>query len=104
MLGLLEHTVLLAIARLEGEGYGTTIAREIETRTGRTITIGALYTTLDRLESKGLISARLGEATPVRGGRAKRHYQLEPEGWAALKEARRMLDRLWQGVQLKPAR
>jgi DNA-binding PadR family transcriptional regulator len=104
MLGPLEQTILLAIAHLDGEGYGTTIAREIERRTGQAVTIGALYTTLERLAAKGFIRARTGEATAVRGGRARRHYQLAPQGATALKEARRLLDRMWQGVELKPAR
>lgn len=101
-LGEFEHLVLLAVARLEGEGYGVTIRQEIERRTGRTPAIGAVYATLERLESKGYVSSRLGEPTAERGGRARRHYRLEPAGAEALARSRRVLERMWEGVELEP--
>jgi DNA-binding PadR family transcriptional regulator len=100
MTGEFEQIVLLAIARLRGDGYGMTIRREIERRTGRPVSIGAVYATLDRLERKGWIGSREGEATPRRGGRAKRHFQLEAAGVEALVTARWMLERMWEDVEL----
>ena len=70
-LGEFEQLVLLAVVRLDAEAYGSTIRREIEQRTGRTIAIGALYTALDRLERKGYVNSRLSDPTPQRGGRAE---------------------------------
>lgn len=101
-LGEFEQVVLLAVVRLGEEGYGTTIRREIERRTGRQVAVGAVYATLTRLEEKGYVGSRVGEATARRGGRSKRHYRLEPAGERALESARRMLDRMWEGVDLGP--
>jgi len=106
MLGEFEQIVLLAVARQGEEGYGVTIRQEIERRTGRGVSLGAVYATLVRLEDKGLIASRDGEATPIRGGRARRHYRLKPSGARALRVSRVMLDRMWEGVELgvKPER
>jgi PadR family transcriptional regulator PadR len=84
LLGSLEHIVLLAVARLRPEAYGMTVRREIQERTGRNLSIGAIYATLERLESKGYVSSSIGEPTAARGGRAKRHFQIEAEGERAL--------------------
>jgi DNA-binding PadR family transcriptional regulator len=102
-LGEFEEVVLLAVARLEGDGYGVTIRREIERRTGRSPALGAVYATLDRLEAKGALRSREGDKTPVRGGRARRHFALTAEGARALREARAALDRLWDGLDLGAA-
>lgn len=99
-LGEFEQMVLLAVLRGDGEGYGMSIRREIEERAGREVSIGAVYATLDRLEQKGLVRSREGEATPVRGGRARRHFQVTTDGASALRSARAMMDRLWDGVDL----
>ena len=99
-LGEFEQVVLLAVARLEGEGYGVSIRREIERRTGRGVTIGAVYATLSRLEEKKLVASREGEARPRRGGRARRHFHIEAEGVRALEETRGMMERMWDGVEL----
>jgi DNA-binding PadR family transcriptional regulator len=99
-LGEFEQMVLLAVLREEGEGYGMSIRRELEERAGREVSIGAVYATLDRLEEKGLVRSRDGEATPVRGGRARRHFELTTDGASALRAARAMMDRLWDGVDL----
>lgn len=99
-LGEFEQIVLLAVLRQENSGYGMSIRREIEDCVGREVTIGAVYATLDRLERKGFLCSREGEATPVRGGRARRHFALTPEGASALRTSRRMMDRLWDGVDL----
>jgi len=101
-LGEFEQVVLLAVAQLGEDGYGTTIRREIDRRTGRRVSIGAVYATLSRLEDKGYLSSWHGDATPKRGGRSKRHYRLEPAGERALSATRQMLDRMWEGVDLGP--
>lgn len=98
--GEFEQVVLLAVARLRGEGYGMTIRQEIEWRSGREVSIGAVYATLDRLERKGYIASWAGEPTARRGGRAKRHFRLEPAGAEALLASRRVLGRMWDGVEL----
>ena len=99
-LGSFEQLVLLAVAQLAGDGYGVTIRREIERRTGRTVTVGAVYATLDRLEDKGYVLSWEGEATPRRGGRARRHFKLKPAGARALRASRRALERMWEGLEL----
>jgi PadR family transcriptional regulator, regulatory protein PadR len=103
-LGEFEHLVLLAIVRLSTDAYGSTIRREIEERTARSIAIGALYTALDRLERKGFVSSSLSDPTPQRGGRAKRYFLLRPAGAAALRRSREALTRMWAGVELDPER
>jgi DNA-binding PadR family transcriptional regulator len=102
-LGEFEEIVLLAVARLAGDGYGVSIRREIEERSGRSVSIGAVYATLERLAVKGWVTSRQGEALPVRGGRARRHYRVLPAGVRALEETRRAFDRLWEGVALRGA-
>jgi DNA-binding PadR family transcriptional regulator len=102
-LGEFEQIVLLAVARLGDDGYGVTIRREIERRTGRDVTIGSVYATLSRLEEKALVSSRAGEPEPRRGGRARRHFRLEPAGARALRSARGMMDRMWEALDLDRA-
>ena len=101
VLGEFEQVVLLAVARLEGDGYGISIRKEIARRTGRDVTVGAVYTTLSRLEEKGLVLSEEGDPTPRRGGRARKHFRIRPEGASALEAARAMMDRMWDGVELK---
>lgn len=97
-LGVFEEMVLLAILHLGPDAYGTTIRREIEARTGRTIAVGALYTALDRLERKGLIASEMSDPTPERGGRSKRYVRLLPAGRTALRHSRELMDRMWRGL------
>ena len=97
-LGEFEQIVLLAIARLGSEAYGTSIRREIEDRTGREIAVGALYTALERLERKGYVASLMSDPTPQRGGRARRHYTVAAEGAAALKRSRDVLAKMWDGL------
>lgn len=99
-LGEFEQIVLLALVRLRNNAYGMTIRQEIEARAHRVVSIGAVYTTLERLEEKGLVSSRKGEATAQRGGRAKRYFKIEAPGIRALDEARSAQDRMWS--RLKP--
>src|SRR5215218_1567192 len=83
-IGDFEQLILFALLRLGANAYGVTIRREIEARTTRAISPGALYTALDRLEKRGLVSSRLGDPTPERGGKRKRLYTVEPSGERAL--------------------
>ncbi|HEX7080354.1 MAG TPA: helix-turn-helix transcriptional regulator [Gammaproteobacteria bacterium] len=99
-LGEFEQIVLLAILRLDSEAYGVAIREEIIRRTGRSTAPGALYTTLDRLEQKGLVSSRLGEPTPERGGRAKRYYSVSPAGVDAVERAQRSYRNLLEGLHI----
>ncbi len=99
-LGEFEQIVLLAVQRLEGNGYGMSIRREIERCTERAVSIGAIYTTLERLEKKGYLKSWEGDSTPVRGGRSRRHFELRPEAGEALLRSRGMLDRMWDGVEI----
>ncbi|HMC78895.1 MAG TPA: helix-turn-helix transcriptional regulator [Vicinamibacterales bacterium] len=98
-LGEFEHIVLLAVLRLGDDAYGASVRREIETRTGRALTVGALYRTLDRLELKGYVASRVGDPTPERGGRAKRHFQLRPLGMRSLRASRQALAAMWDGLE-----
>jgi DNA-binding PadR family transcriptional regulator len=97
-LGEFEQLVLLAIVHLRGEVYGVPIVEEIERRTGRSVSRAAVYVTLRRLERKGLIASWMGESTPERGGKARRCVRVEPEGLELLRESRRVLDRMWAGL------
>jgi PadR family transcriptional regulator PadR len=99
-LGEFEQIVMLAILRLGEDAYGASIRTEIETCTGRDPTPGALYTTLDRLEKKAMLSSRLAEPTAERGGRAKRFFKVTKAGNAALAEAQRSYQRLLEGLNL----
>src|SRR5688572_329608 len=89
VLGEFEHLILLALVRLGPDAYGATVRREIEEHAGREVSISAVYTTLERLEQKGLVRSRIGEPTPERGGRRRKHFDLLPLGARALKAAYR---------------
>lgn len=98
MLGELEQVVLLATLRLSGEGYGVTIKDAITRSTGRDLTIGTIHKTLVRLEAKGYVDSRMGEASPHRGGRAKRLYAVTPAGLRILKASIKALRRMAAGL------
>jgi DNA-binding PadR family transcriptional regulator len=102
-LGSLELTTLLAVARLKDEAYGLAIRRDLAARTGRDYSVGALYTTLQRLEDKGLLTSRNSEPLPVRGGRSRRHFALTGAGARALRQAERHAASIWAGIG-KPLR
>ena len=99
LLGALEEQVLLAVVRTGGDAYGMHVRRELEEVTGREITIGSVYATLDRLEAKGLVSSSRsgGSDTPSR-----RLFGLTPVGAQSLALTRTTRDRLWSGVNLQP--
>jgi PadR family transcriptional regulator PadR len=98
VLGAFEQAVLLAIVRLRDEAYGRAILKEVQTRLARDVAAGAVHATLERLETKGLLSSRLGAGTPVRAGRARRYYRLQPAGIRALNNARATVDTIWHGL------
>jgi DNA-binding PadR family transcriptional regulator len=98
-LGSLEHIVLLAVMRLGQNAYGMTVRREIEHATGRDISIGAVYATLVRLESKRLIRSYTGEPTAERGGRAKRFFSLTAPGESALRNMHAIILKMSAGLK-----
>jgi PadR family transcriptional regulator PadR len=98
-LGELEQIVLLAVLRVGEDAYGVPIRLEIERRTGRSLTVGALYRTLDRLEAKGYVTSWFGDPTPERGGRSKRYFKVRPAGLRALRASRDALTAMWDGLQ-----
>jgi DNA-binding PadR family transcriptional regulator len=99
-MGEFEQLVLLAILRLGNEAYGMEIREEIEKQTGRDVSYGAVYTTLDRLATKAYVAHELGDPTPERGGRARKYFRVEPSGREALRDTRRALAVMWEGVSI----
>ena len=99
-LGGFEHLLLLTILRLADDAYGVSIRKELLERAGKDVAIGAIYTTLDRLQKKGLVESWLGEPTSERGGRAKRFYCVTSAGRAALVEADRAIRQMSKGLKL----
>ncbi len=97
-LGEFEHLVLLAVLRLGADAYGMRVRREIAERTGRDVTIGAVYATLERLETKGLVTSQMGEATAERGGRAKRSFRLTGAGIEAVNRIQQGLLSMLDGM------
>jgi DNA-binding PadR family transcriptional regulator len=97
-LGGFELLVLLALVRLGDDAYGVPISEAIEENSGREVALGSVYITLERLEQKGLVSSRLGEPTPERGGRAKTYFRITAKGLREVRQARRTLINLWKGV------
>lgn len=97
-LGEFEQCLLLAVAQLGDQAYGVTIRQEIETRTGRDIALGALYTSLGRLDQKGYLRSKMSDPTPQRGGRSKRYFTLTAAGGLALRQSRERLARMWDGL------
>ena len=99
-LGEFEHIVILALLRLADRAYGVTVRQEIEERTGREVSIGAIYATLDRLEGKGYVKSLLGEPTPERGGRSKRFFHVTAKGISAVNRTHRAVRNLTEGLDL----
>jgi PadR family transcriptional regulator, regulatory protein PadR len=99
VLGAFEQAVLLAIVRLRDDAYGRAIMKEVQERLERNVAAGAVHATLERLEKKGLVGSRLGSGTPIRAGRPRRYYRLQPRGARALNDARAAAETLWRGLK-----
>jgi DNA-binding PadR family transcriptional regulator len=97
-LGEFEQLVLLAVLQRQGEAHAPAISRELEGSAGRKVSRGALYATLDRLESKGLLRWQVGAATSERGGHRKRRFEVTEEGVEVLRESRATLEGMWRGL------
>jgi PadR family transcriptional regulator PadR len=98
-LGEFEQLVLIAVLRLGAAAYGATVRREIEARAGRKLAISAVYTTLERLEQKGLVRSWIGDPTPQRGGRRRKHFELRPLGARSLKLAYKTFAGMTAGLE-----
>ncbi|HTE45239.1 MAG TPA: helix-turn-helix transcriptional regulator [Gemmatimonadaceae bacterium] len=96
--GGLELAALLVVARIGHDAYGLEVRRELIDRSGRDYAVGAVYTTLQRLEDKGFLKSHLSEPLPVRGGRSRRHFTLTGAGQRALRDAERNAATMWSGV------
>jgi PadR family transcriptional regulator PadR len=99
-LGEFEHIIILALLRLEDRAYGVTVRQEIEFRIQREVSIGAVYATLDRLETKGYVKSHHGDPTPERGGRSKRFFRVTAKGMAAVNRTQRALQSMVEGLDL----
>ena len=93
-----EQLVLLSVLRLGDEANGGKIRRDLEETAGRSVSVATIYVALSRMERRGFVRSWMSDPTPVRGGKSKKHYALEPEGEEALREAKATLERMWQGV------
>jgi DNA-binding PadR family transcriptional regulator len=99
VLGTFEQAVLLEVLRLDEDAYGRAILKGVQSRLERDVAAGAVHATLGRLEDKGLLVSHLGPGTPVRAGRPRRYYQVQPTGIRALDDARRTVDNIWRGLK-----
>jgi PadR family transcriptional regulator, regulatory protein PadR len=99
ILGAFEQAILLAVLHLGSDAYGRTILHRVQTSLDRKVYAGAVYTTLDRLEKRGLLSSRIAEGTSVRGGRPRRYYSVSTEGAGALNDAHQTLSKMWRSIQ-----
>ena len=99
LLGEFEQLVMFAVMRLDDEAYGGAIRRELLTRAGRDVSPGAIFTTLERLEARGLVTSIYGEPTPERGGRRKRFYRVGAEGRRALAASLETIRRMARGLE-----
>jgi DNA-binding PadR family transcriptional regulator len=97
-LGEFEQLLLFALVHLGEDAYGARIREAIEARTGRVVSPGAIYTALDRLERRGLVTSRLGDPTAQRGGKRKRHYTMQPAGVELLRRSHDALARMARGL------
>lgn len=97
-IGNLDLVTLSVLIRLRDEAYGVSISREIKETTDSEVALGTIYAVLQRLERDGMVTSSLGESTPERGGRAKRYFRITAKGLREVKQMRRALGKLWQGV------
>jgi PadR family transcriptional regulator PadR len=102
-LGEFEHLIVLALLRLADRAYGVTVRQEIEFRTNREVSIGAVYATLDRLERKGYVKSHRGDPTPQRGGRSKRFFRVTAKGVAAVNRTQRAVQSMTAGLDIIPS-
>jgi PadR family transcriptional regulator PadR len=98
-----DEILMLAILRLKDDAYGVSIIKEVQVRTGKKLTFGSLWVSMDILHKRGFVKKRMADPTPRRGGRSKIYYSLTPKGRRALEEVREFQKSLWEGVpaQLK---
>ena len=101
-LGALELTILLAVARLGEDAYGLAVRRDVSARTDRDYSVGAVYTTLERLEAKGFITSRTTAPLPIRGGRSRRQFRVTAAGSRAIRQAERLAQSVWAGIGRTP--
>jgi DNA-binding PadR family transcriptional regulator len=99
-LGEFEQFLLLSILTLADNAYGSNVRQLLSEKINRDVTIGALYTTLERLEKKGLLDSKMGEVTPERGGRAKKYFKVTVKGQHALQRSKQALTLMWENVAL----
>ena len=97
-LGEFEELVLLTIASLVNEAYSVAVCDELEKHTGRAVKLGVVHAVLNRMEEKGLVKSKLGEATSARGGKRKRYYSVTNTGKAALIKSKELRDQLWSNI------
>jgi DNA-binding PadR family transcriptional regulator len=102
-IGSLELTVLLAVARLGDDAYGLSVRRDVSERMERDYSVGAIYTSLERLCEKGMLGSSVAAPTPTRGGRSRRHFHLTGKGERAIRDARERMTSQWTGI-LDPIR
>lgn len=97
-LGSFELMVLLALIRLGDDAYGVPISQEIEAESGHEVAVASVYAALQRLEAKELVSSWMGDPTPERGGKAKKHFRITTKGIREVRKTQRSLTRLWQDL------
>jgi DNA-binding PadR family transcriptional regulator len=97
-----EQLVLLSVLRLGNDADGAAIRSDLETTANRSVVVATIYVALSRLEQRGYVRSWMSDPTPVRGGKARKLYAVEPRGREALSEARATLERMWRGVQPQP--
>lgn len=93
-----EMMVMLALIRIGDKAYGVPISEEIERLSGHDVVVGSVYAALERLQSRDLVQSRIGEPTPERGGRARRYFTVTGKGLKVIRDTRRTLMRLWDGI------
>jgi DNA-binding PadR family transcriptional regulator len=99
ILGTFEQAILVAVVRLGATAYGRTVFHELQDCIWHSVSAGAVYTTLDRLENRGLVRSKIEEGPPIRGGRPRRYYSITPEGARALNDARQAMTTIWKGAE-----
>ena len=99
VLGEFEQIVLMALLRIGADAYGAAVCLEIEKRSGRSASLSAVHTTLERLEQKGLVRSRIGDPTPQRGGKRKRHFEVSASGRRTLQASYRSIKNMADGIE-----